>query len=98
CADPGKSPGKMPPRKSATVVRSPDGPPGVHPHALRQGASAGTFAKEQSMDSIPNHKHSGPPKQPGPVSIQSNPLRWGVGAVLFLAWVIATIIWVASTV
>ncbi len=50
------------------------------------------------MDSIPNHKHSGPPKQPGPVSIQSNPLRWGFGAVLFLAWGIATIIWVASTV
>ena len=50
------------------------------------------------MDSIPNHKHSGPPKPPGSVSIQSNPLRWGFGAVLFLAWGIATIIWVASTV
>src|SRR5258708_30371495 len=50
------------------------------------------------MDSIPNHKHSGPPKQPGRVSIQSSVLRWGFGAVLFWAWGIDTIIWVASTV
>ena len=42
-------------------------------------------------------KNSGPPEATGPVSRGPNPLRAAFGALLFVAWIMLTAVWLAST-
>jgi len=62
---------------------------------LRDSTRARTGAEPQEPGPT---KAPGLPQGPGPVASLSSPLRMGIGAVLFLAWGVATIVWVASTV